>query len=432
MTYGSNARIVVPGTAIFRQAAGYFDDLDENDITPKDRIALFDRLTNFNLNYHSGCLQHDLEAFSADWQLLLHADFTTEEMGKILRAVSDAMIQADRNNPDLRNGCRKTILENWATWEINTLKRMPSARAGDIITVYDGCAALYIKPSGRFSGVVHNVVGRTASSLKPPHFSSYLISSAILKDPVPPQIVPKVCAAIGRFATTLDKVGIKIFWASALLHSFTGNEAYKKLAKSIILPHLGDVPISWQKMVYDAHTWFGWDSPVPNPHREDHTKSNTEAMLKAEFAKCGFPVREACFVPEFPQAIDFCSETPDGSLWHECDGPNHFLDNPMGRYFSHVYDGKTLFRAGLIQRVNDVGRILHTPFSIADLVVSKTTSLDAKKSVVEFLASATKYMEPGTTALADLRRDGGHVDVVMMPLVPGKGIGEPFAHLRVR
>lgn len=110
----------------------------------------------------------------------------------------------------------------------------------------------------------------------------------------------------------------------------------------------------------------------------------------------------------------------------------------MGKSFPHVYDGKTLFRAGLVERavllerISQVGRILHTPFSVANLIVAKGTPLDVKKSILEFLSSAAKHMTPGTTALADLRREGDHIDILMMPLEPGKGIGAPFAQMRVR
>jgi len=431
MTYGSNARVVVPGTASFRQATRY-DDAEEDTLSAADRMALFDRLTYFNRHYNSGCPQHDIDRFSADWKLLLRADFSTKEMGEILRAVSDPLTQADWDNPDFYKGSRKTILENWATWERDVLKNMRTARAGDAICVYNVCAALRIKPSSELSSVVHNLVARTAGVLKPPHFAKYLIASATLKDPVPSQHVLKLCTAIGRFSQTMDKEGIRVLWAAAALHSLTGNEAYKKLARSFKLPNIQDMPVTWQKMIYDAHSWFGWDSPVPNPNRETPVTSNTEKMLRAEFARCGFPTREARFIPEFPNAIDFSLGADSGDVWIECDGPNHFLDNPMGRSFPHVYDGKTLFRAGLVQQVNQVGRILHAPFSVTDLILAKATPFDAKKSMLEFLASAAKYMTAGSTALADLRYDGEHIDMLMMPLEPGKGIGVPFAQMRVR
>lgn len=176
----------------------------------------------------------------------------------------------------------------------------------------------------------------------------------------------------------------------------------------------------------------GWESPAPNPIRKDPVISNTEIMLRAAFTEAGYKTHKGLFISQFPKAIDFASETVDGDLWLECDGPPHFLNNPMGTFFRYVYGGKTLFRAGLIQEVNAVGRILHTPFSVTDLVLSKETSLDARRSMLDFLASATKYMSPGSTALADLRYDGGHIDMLMMPLEPGKGIGAPFAQMRVR
>lgn len=431
MTYGSNARVVVPGTASFRQATRY-DDAEEDTLCAADRMALFGRLTNFNRYYNSGCTQHDIDRFSADWKLLLRADFTIKEMGEIFRAVSDALIQTDWDNPDFYKASRKTILENWPAWEDHVLNKISKARAGDAICVYNECAALRIKPSHKLSGAVHSLVARTIGVLKPPHFAKYLIASATLKDPVPSQHVLKLCTAIGRFSQTMDKEGIRVLWAAAALHSFTGNEAYIRLAQNIKLPDVSGIPTSWQKMIYDAHSWFGWDSPVPNPNGETPVTSNTEKMLKEDFTKCGFPTCEGCFIPEFPQAIDFSFEADGRNVWIECDGPSHFLDNPMGKYFPHVYDGKTLFRAALIQRVNEVGRVLHTPFIVTNLIFSKSTSFDAKKNMLEFLASAAKHMAHGTTALADLRYDGEHIDMLMMPLEPGKGIGAPFAQMRVR
>lgn len=256
MTYGNNARMVVPGRTRFQQVALYDDPEDEDTLPASERLALFDRLTNFNRHYNSGCTNRDIQAFAADWKLLLRTDFTTEETGRIMQVVSEALIKADWNDPDLYRGCRREIVENWAQWEGNVLPSMARARAADVIQVYMGCADLRIKPSKDFSGFVHTLVGQKASLLKPPHFRRYLVAAAVLKDTPPAHVVTKVYHSLTKFFQDLGDTACSLLWASAVLHSLTGDNQYKKLAEKIKIPDVGGMPKSWQKMIYDAYTWL--------------------------------------------------------------------------------------------------------------------------------------------------------------------------------
>lgn len=313
-------------------------------------------------SYFRNLEDRDITKFGKMWGQIRSCNFSGKHLSGILDSIAAySDCTADDAYPEKSNYLN-IIKNRFSVWENAALHRNPDFLAIQQVQVLVALAKLGICPSEEFMKQWHREARCNRSYFGIP-------------------AVTKSC------------------WSLAIMDSINPHSVFRAIYNDIRswLPEKDIHSTGLKKQLFDADFWFTGSSTVENPKNRRSHISGSEMGLQRIFtqAHMDIPHTRGPVLPTLPQAVDFVVEKDNQRMLVELDGPSHFLrasgPDPSRRQFP--YNGQTLFRSALIQRLAPEERLLRIDYDICNTVIK--SSSDCRHAFCARLFHAAVNQEPG-------------------------------------
>ena len=312
----------------------------------------FSRQEAFHYFYHLGEKDNDVSAFKIHWESLPAYSFDRADLVMSIHSIAKKLNDVSERK-DKYQGVVQTIEQNTSVWENEALAFINEFDERDLAMTLWSFTSMGIAPSENFMSAMRERAENVFNHQDARYLRGYLWTLAM---------------------------------ADRIAPSIENSAHFEQLRSFVKIPHQKRT----RKNVYDADLWFRGKSDVKNPIEGDKTHSDGVLDLKKAFEQAGYNVEEfASPVGPLPQAINLVVSKPNGDekLYIEVGGYNAFLNTGTDDNQKFFYNGRKLFRSGLIEKFTQDKHVLYMGPDMIELFQRAAQSDKAKNEASKSLSN---------------------------------------------